>query len=164
MRMRPWPRMTTKRRCLPRFRTRRWSIHGRPPEVGWGPSPESAQAFVPPSGTSAHRDQVGPPAWLLGVAGILLILGVAAAALVFVVRPLASDRIESVAGDAMAAALSQTSVAPELGSGTVVVSEQQINRSIRTHGPTTSRSKGCASRSGAPESRRHSRSTACPRP
>jgi len=98
-----------------------------------GAEPGSAQAFVPPSGTSAHRGQVGPPAWLLGVTGILLVLGVAAAALVFVVRPLASDRIESVAGDAIVAALSQTSVAPELGAGTVVVSEQQINRSIRTH-------------------------------
>jgi hypothetical protein len=98
-----------------------------------GAEPGSAQAFVAPSGTSAHRDQVGPPAWLLGVVGLLLILGVAAATVVFVVRPLASDRIESVAGDAIVAALSETSVAPELGAGTVIVSEQQINRSIRTH-------------------------------
>jgi hypothetical protein len=98
-----------------------------------GADPGSAYAFVPPSESVARHGRDGPPAWLLGAAGMLLILGVAAAALIFVVRPLASDRIESVAGDAIVAALSQTTVAPEPGVGTVVVSEQQINRSIRTH-------------------------------
>src|SRR4029078_1706884 len=49
----------------------RWSYS----EGRLGAEPGTAQSFVRPSGTSAHRDQVGPPAWLLGVAGILLILG-----------------------------------------------------------------------------------------
>ena len=96
-----------------------------------GAEPGSAQAFVPPSQSAARHGQGGPPAWLLGAAGLLLILSVAAAALLVVVRPLVSDRIESATGDAIAIALSQTTLAPEIGSGTVVISERQINRSIR---------------------------------
>jgi len=98
-----------------------------------GAEPGSSQAFVPPTESAARHGQNGPSAWLLGAAGILLILGVAAAALLVVVRPLVSDRIESATGDAVAIALSQTTLAPDIGSGTMVISEQQINRSIRTH-------------------------------
>jgi hypothetical protein len=58
---------------------------------------------------------------------------VAAATLLLVVRPLVSDRIESVTGDAIATALSQTTIEQPAGAGTMVISEQQINRSIRAN-------------------------------
>src|SRR6476620_4431337 len=101
-----------------------------------GAAPGSPQAFVPPAQNLARPGESGPPAWLLGALGIALILGVAAAALLLVVRPLVSDRIESVTGDAIATALSQTTIERQAGAGTMVISEQQINRSIRANRAT----------------------------
>jgi hypothetical protein len=97
-----------------------------------GAAPGSRDAFVAPVIRSmARRGNGGPPAWFLGLAGFMLILGVAAAAVVFVIRPLISDQIESATGDAIVTAVSRATVAPDVATGMIVVDEQAINRSIR---------------------------------
>src|SRR5688500_10806755 len=63
------------------------SMAGR---LGGGPG----DSFVPPGSPSASRREGGPPGFLLGCLGLLLILIVAAAAVALVARPLLADRVE----------------------------------------------------------------------
>lgn len=96
-----------------------------------GAAPGSSDAFVPPQLRNPHRG--GPPGWVLGLLGLLLIAAVAVAALSLVVRPMVSDRVESATSDAIVSALSETTVVPDATSGTIVITESEINQSIRAH-------------------------------
>lgn len=93
----------------------------------------SPEAFVPPPIAPIRRREGGPPGWFLGLLGILLIAIVAVAALALLVRPVVSDQVESAAGDAIGTSLANATIVPDVTSGTVVVTEQEINRSIRAN-------------------------------
>jgi hypothetical protein len=99
-----------------------------------GAEPGSPQAFTTPTdAANATRRDGGPPGWLLGLAGSLLIGLVAVAALVLVAQPLLADRVESATSDAIGMALSDVTVVPDAAAGTVVVDEAEINRTIRAN-------------------------------
>ena len=97
-----------------------------------GADPTSPDAFAPP-GVDLAPARGGPPGWLLGLFGILLIGAVAVAVLTLVVRPLLADRVESATSDAIVEALAQATLAPDVTAGTVVVTEQEINRTLRAN-------------------------------
>jgi hypothetical protein len=94
-----------------------------------GADPGSPDAFVPPH--LRNRRRRGPFRWVLGLIGILLIAGVAYAALVLVVRPKVSDRVEAATGDAISAAVADAPVAPSTTDGTIVVTESKVNAALR---------------------------------
>jgi hypothetical protein len=96
-----------------------------------GAAPGSPEAFVPPHPSDQHRG--GPPGWVLGLVGLLLIAAVAVAALILVVRPMVSDRVESATNDAIVSALAETTVVPDATSGTILITEAEINQSIRAN-------------------------------
>lgn len=99
-----------------------------------GAEPGSPRAFTTPTdAANATRRDGGPPGWLLGLAGSLLIGLVAAAALILVAQPLLADRVESATSDAIGMALSDVTVVPDVAAGTVVVDEAEINRTIRAN-------------------------------
>lgn len=100
-----------------------WSAAGG--RLGGGPG----DAFVPP-GMPPSRREGGPPGFVLGCAGLLLILVVAVAAALLVARPFLAERVEDSAGDAIERALAQATLAPDVSAGTVIVSEREINRSL----------------------------------
>jgi len=95
--------------------------------------PGSPDAFVPPASGFDARREGGPPAWFLGLVGILLIGAVGFAALALVIRPVVSDQVESAAGDAISTSLAKATVVPDVSSGTVVVTEQEISQAIRAN-------------------------------
>lgn len=92
---------------------------------------ESGEAFVPPGTPPTKRTEVGPPGFILGCLGLLLILIVAAATVALVARPFLAERVEDSAGEAIGAALAQATIAPDIGAGTVVITETDINRGLR---------------------------------
>jgi hypothetical protein len=98
-----------------------------------GADPGSKEAFVAPSAGDVRRDGGGPPGWVLGLIGVLMIAGVAIAALILVAKPLINERIESATSDAISTALEQATVVPDAVEGTVVVSEQDVNRTLRAN-------------------------------
>ncbi|MDQ2683643.1 MAG: hypothetical protein M3Y37_08965 [Chloroflexota bacterium] len=94
---------------------------------------ESAGKFVPPIGDASRQRTAGPPGWLLGVFGLLLILGVAGAAAWFVGRPLLADALSDSASDGIERAVAEVTIVPSAGSGNLVVSEASVNRAVRLH-------------------------------
>ena len=97
-----------------------------------GAEPGSKDAFVAPLSGTQRRDG-GPPAWVLGLVGVVIIAAVAVAALILVAKPLVNDRIEAATSDAISTALEQATVVPDAVEGTVVVTEQEVNRTLRTN-------------------------------
>jgi hypothetical protein len=98
-----------------------------------GADPGSPHAFVAPVSDLDARREGGPPAWFLGLVGILLIGLIGFAALALVVRPVVSDRVGSAASDAISVSLAKATVVPDISSGTVVVTEQEISQAIRAN-------------------------------
>jgi hypothetical protein len=98
-----------------------------------GAEPGASDAFVPPVSSPDARREGGPPAWFLGLVGILLIGVVGFAALALVIRPVVSDRVGSAASDAISISLAHATVVPDVSSGTVVVTEQEISQAIRAN-------------------------------
>jgi hypothetical protein len=100
-----------------------------------GADPGTTQAFVPPRQPAGRAENDGgPPGWLLGLIGIVLVGIVAAAAGLLVFQPLVAEQVESAASDAIETALAEATIAPEGATGTVVVAERDINRTIRANG------------------------------
>ena len=93
-----------------------------------GADPGSPDAFVPPH--LRNRRRRGPRGWVLGLLVLLLIAGVAIAALILVVRPRVSDRVEAATGDAISAALADSTVAPSTTDGSIVVTESEVNQAL----------------------------------
>lgn len=95
--------------------------------LGGGPG----ETFVPPGTPPPARREGGPPGFVLGCLGLLLILIVAVATLALVARPFLAERVEDSAGEAIGAALGQATIAPDISAGTVVITESEINRGLR---------------------------------
>jgi hypothetical protein len=91
----------------------------------------SPQAFVAPGLEEGRRRNGGPPAFLLGLLGLLLILGVAAAVAVLVVGPVLSAHIETRTRKAVQTSLAGVNVLPEPTAGTVVVTEAEIRTMLK---------------------------------
>jgi len=89
--------------------------------------PGTAGSFVPPL-ANEKRKRGGPPAFLLGLIGFVLIAAVGAAAAILVFGPLLGNDVESGAHDAVASALAGASAPP----GTIVVTESQIRNLLRS--------------------------------
>jgi hypothetical protein len=95
-----------------------------------GADAESGKKFIPP-GSDARQRAGGPPGWLLGLFGLLLILGVAGATAWFIGQPLIEDEIAEQTGAGIEQAVAEVTIAAPLQPGTVVVNEADINRVIR---------------------------------
>lgn len=94
------------------------------------PGTATAESLTAPH--RKNRSKTGPPGWLLGCFGLLLIGAVAVAAAILLARPLIADRIEESSSDAITEAIGGV-VLPNLIPGTVVFREQDINRSLRAN-------------------------------
>jgi hypothetical protein len=90
------------------------------------------ESFVPPGAPPPKRKQGGPPGFVLGCLGLLLILIVALAAVALVARPFLAEQVEDSAGEAIESALAEATLVPDLTAGTVVITESQINRTLRS--------------------------------
>ena len=95
--------------------------------LGAGPG----EGFVPPGTPTSKRREGGPPGFLLGCLGLLLIGVVAVATLALVARPFLAEQVEDSAGEAIDRALAEATVTPDASAGTVVISESKLNRGLR---------------------------------
>ena len=93
---------------------------------------ELGETFVPPGTSPSKRREGGPPGFVLGCLGLLLILIVAAATIALVARPFLAEQVEDSAGEAIESALAEATIVPDVTAGTVVITESQINRTLRT--------------------------------
>jgi len=91
---------------------------------------DPGDAFVPPGSKPPRRREGGPPGFVLGCLGLLLILIVAAATIALVARPFLAERVEDSAGEAIDRALAGATIVPDLTAGTVVITEREVNRSF----------------------------------
>jgi hypothetical protein len=96
--------------------------------LGGGPG----EGFVPPCTPPSKRREGGPPGFVLGCFGLLLILIVAVATIALVARPFLAEQVEDSAGEAIESALAEATLVPDLTAGTVVITESQINRTLRS--------------------------------
>jgi hypothetical protein len=93
-----------------------------------GADPGTAGAFVPPIASDKRRGG-GPPAFLLGLIGFLLIAAVGAAAAILVFGPLLGNDVESGAHDVVANALAGAPPAQ----GTIILTESQLRNLFRAN-------------------------------
>jgi len=95
--------------------------------------PGAPDAFVVPESDEKNRHGSGPPGFLLGCLGLLLIAAVGVATLLLVVKPMLSTNVESRTHKAVSTSLANLSVLPTPGAGTVVITESQIRSTLRSH-------------------------------
>ncbi len=88
----------------------------------------TAGAFVPPLAKES-RPNGGPPAFILGFLGLIIILAVGVAAAYLVFRPLLGNDIKGSAHDTVAASLAGSTATP----GQIVITETQIRAILRNH-------------------------------
>lgn len=98
-----------------------------------GADPKLEKAFVPPIDTGRKPRAGGPPGWLLGLVGVLLILALAGVAAFFIGQPLVSDEIADKAGAGIESAVAEVTLPAAIPAGTITVTEQDINRAIRAN-------------------------------
>ena len=108
-------------------RIRRSLTNGLPRPGRWVLIRERPARFFPRWPPVPKRN-VGPPAFLLGLIGFLLIAVVGVATAVLVFGPLLGNDVEAGAHDAVASSLAGATASP----GTIVVTESQIRNFLRS--------------------------------
>ncbi len=96
-----------------------------------GADPKSEKAFLPPIDTGRKPKAGGPPGWLLGIVGIVLILAVVGVAAFFIGQPLVSDEIADKTSEGIEQAVAEVTIPASIPAGTITVTEQDVNRTIR---------------------------------